>query len=179
MPTIIDCPSCRRQLRVPDNLGGQLVKCPTCGHTFTAPTDAGTRPVSGRPEPETYGVEPMTPEQRPAPPRERDRDRDRPSDFEVRHYERRHLAPHRGVLILVFGILSIVVCNLLGPVAWIMGNNDLAEIRAGRMDPEGEGLTQAGRIIGIVGTGLLVLSCVFGCLWIVIVGMAAGAGGFK
>src|SRR5437660_10240487 len=33
---IIDCPSCSRKLRVPDDLLGKQVKCPTCGHTFGA-----------------------------------------------------------------------------------------------------------------------------------------------
>jgi hypothetical protein len=45
-----------------------------------------------------------------------------------------------------------------------MGNNDLAEMRAGRMDPEGEGLTNAGRICGIIGTILMVVAgCCFAC----------------
>jgi hypothetical protein len=44
------------------------------------------------------------------------------------------------------------VCGILGPVAWIMGHIDLGEMRAGRMDPSGEGLTNAGRICGIVAT---------------------------
>ena len=35
-----------------------------------------------------------------------------------------------------------------------MGSNDLKEIRAGRMDPEGEGTTNGGRICGIIGTFL-------------------------
>ena len=35
-----------------------------------------------------------------------------------------------------------------------MGSTDLKEIRAGRMDPSGQGMTQAGMIIGIVGTVL-------------------------
>ena len=73
---------------------------------------------------------------------------------------RRDAAPHRGVLILVLGILSLVVCGFLGPVAWIMGNNDLAEIRAGRMDREGEGMTQAGRICGMIASILLIFVCV-------------------
>jgi predicted Zn finger-like uncharacterized protein len=34
MSTIIDCPSCSRKLRVPDELAGQTVKCPTCNETF-------------------------------------------------------------------------------------------------------------------------------------------------
>ena len=33
----------------------------------------------------------------------------------------------------------------------------MKEINAGRMDPAGRGLTQAGMIIGIVGTVLLIL----------------------
>jgi hypothetical protein len=66
--------------------------------------------------------------------------------------------PHRGTMILVFGILSLVVFPIVfGPIAWIMGNNDLAAIRAGRMDPEGEGLTNAGRVCGIIGTILAIL----------------------
>ena len=36
MTTIIDCPSCNRPLRLPDDLLGRLVKCPSCGSDFTA-----------------------------------------------------------------------------------------------------------------------------------------------
>jgi len=36
MTTIINCPSCDRGLQLPETLAGQLVQCPTCGHTFTA-----------------------------------------------------------------------------------------------------------------------------------------------
>ena len=69
-------------------------------------------------------------------------------------------APHRGVIILVLGILGLIVCQLIAPVAWIMGKGDLAQIDAGQMDPEGRGMTQAGMILGIVGTILIVLSVV-------------------
>ena len=61
-----------------------------------------------------------------------------------------HLQPHRGVLILVFGILSWVICVVFGIVAWVMGNSDLQAMREGRMDPSGEGLTQAGKIVGMI-----------------------------
>ena len=75
---------------------------------------------------------------------------------------RRDLTPHRGATILTLGILSIVLsCIIIGPMAWVMGNNDLAEIRAGRMDPEGEGLTRAGQICGIIGTVFGVLFCCY------------------
>jgi hypothetical protein len=36
----------------------------------------------------------------------------------------------QGTTILVLGILSLVICQLLGPVAWIMGNNAIKEIDA-------------------------------------------------
>jgi predicted Zn finger-like uncharacterized protein len=36
MATIVDCPSCNRKLRVPDELLGKKVKCPTCSGTFDA-----------------------------------------------------------------------------------------------------------------------------------------------
>jgi predicted Zn finger-like uncharacterized protein len=40
MTETLACPSCRRPLRVPDDLVGRAVRCPSCDHTFTAP-DAG------------------------------------------------------------------------------------------------------------------------------------------
>ena len=69
----------------------------------------------------------------------------------------RRLRPHRGTVILVFGILGLVVCVIFGIVAWVMGNNDLNEMRAGRMDPSGNDLTQAGRICGMVAVGFAIL----------------------
>lgn len=65
--------------------------------------------------------------------------------------------PHRGVMILVLGILGLVVCQPIGIAAWVMGNGDLREMDAGRMDPEGRGLTQAGKICGIISVVLLVV----------------------
>jgi hypothetical protein len=73
-----------------------------------------------------------------------------------------YLAPHRGGLILAFGILGIVVCVIFGIVAWVMGNTDIREMDAGRMDPSGRDLTQAGKICGIVSTVLLIIGVVFG-----------------
>jgi hypothetical protein len=69
--------------------------------------------------------------------------------------------PGRGTMILVLGILSIVCCNILGPVAWIMGSGDLKQIAAGQISQEAKGLTQAGMICGIIGTIFLVL----GIIW--------------
>ena len=77
------------------------------------------------------------------------------------------LRPHRGVMILVFGILSLVICFIFGIVAWVMGNADLREMDAGQMDPEGRGLTQAGKILGIVGVCLTALGVVITILYLI------------
>ena len=66
-----------------------------------------------------------------------------------------------ATLILVLGILSIVCLPILGPVAWIMGNNALKELEQGFGDPNSRGLVVGGRILGIIGTVLLVLSCIY------------------
>jgi hypothetical protein len=70
------------------------------------------------------------------------------------------MKPHRGVLILVFGILGLVVGQFFGIAAWVMGNNDLQEMNYGQMDPSGRDFTKAGRICGMIATGLLVLQVV-------------------
>ena len=81
----------------------------------------------------------------------------------------------RGVLILVLGILGIVLCPILGPVAWIMGSSDLKRIGTGEIAMEAKGLTQAGMICGIVGTVLVCLAIVVWILMLLFVGVAANA----
>lgn len=78
-----------------------------------------------------------------------------------------------GTLILILGILSIVCVPVLGPVAWVMGNNALASISAGTGNPVGQGNVTAGRICGMVGTGFLVLGFIY---WIVIFATVGIAG---
>ena len=85
------------------------------------------------------------------------------------------MKPHRGTLILVLGILGLVVCVICAPIAWVMGNADLQEMRAGTMDPEGEQLTNIGRILGIVGTVLIVIGCGVGGLIMLVSIMAQAA----
>jgi hypothetical protein len=72
------------------------------------------------------------------------------------------LPGHRGVSILVLGILGITVLPFLGIIAWVMANNDLPEMKAGRMDPSGLGITAAGRVCGIIAAVELCLLVVGG-----------------
>jgi hypothetical protein len=63
-------------------------------------------------------------------------------------------------MILVFGILGLLCCGIFAILAAIMGSNDLKEMKAGRMDSSGEGLTKVGMILGFVGIGLWVIGVI-------------------
>ena len=79
--------------------------------------------------------------------------------------------PHRGGAVLALGIIGIcLTCLITGIVAWVMGKNDLAEMKAGTRDREGYSLTQAGMICGIIGTILGILSS----LWFLFVVVLSG-----
>ncbi|GAB4589656.1 DUF4190 domain-containing protein [Nocardia sp. IFM 10818] len=63
----------------------------------------------------------------------------------------------QATIILILGILSLVLCQFLGPVAWVMGRRALTEIDAAQGRIGGRGMVQAGYICGIIATALLVL----------------------
>lgn len=95
---------------------------------------------------------------------------DRPWEHPGRFGVRRDWEPHRGTLVLVLGILSVVLISLcafigvpLGIAAWIMGHRDLRKMADNVMDPYGKGTTQAGWICGIIGT-ILCFLCSLGWL---------------
>ena len=72
-----------------------------------------------------------------------------------------------GTTILVLGILSLVVCGVLGPFAWSMANNALREIDSQPgVHWSNRGNVTAGRICGIIGTCILGASVVMLLLWI-------------
>ena len=64
----------------------------------------------------------------------------------------------KGTTILVLGILGLVVCGVLAPVAWAMGNTAKKEMDAQpNVNWTNKGNITAGRICGIVGTCFLIL----------------------
>lgn len=77
------------------------------------------------------------------------------------HPAERFVDGHRGGLILALGILSWAVgCPIFGICAWVMGSADLREMRAGRMDANGTGMTQAGQIIGMLHAMMTIIAIV-------------------
>ena len=64
---------------------------------------------------------------------------------------------HRGALVLILGLLGLLMFAPLGIAAWIIGSKDLAAIRDGRMDKSGEGMTLAGKVLGIIATVLMLI----------------------
>ena len=86
-----------------------------------------------------------------------------------------NLEPHRGTLILVLGILSLVMCGFFtGIPAWIMGRNDLRKIKAGLMEPEGEGSTKGGMICGIICCVISLIS-IIGIALLIFIGIGVEA----
>lgn len=179
--SIMNCPSCGKGLRLPDQTAGGQLQCPHCQNTFTSPVpsdEAAPIPsaqITSSPPP-LRGSRADEGETASRPPRGRRRFRDDDEDdydddLDIRRGWDRDLAPHRGATILTLGILSIVICGpILGPIAWVMGSNDLKEMRAGRMDPSGEGVTRAGQILGMVATILaIVLICIYALIFSVAV----------
>jgi K+ transporter len=79
-------------------------------------------------------------------------------------------------MILVFGILGwIITCPVFSVMAWMMGTSDLREMRTGRMDSSGMGLTQAGQILGMIYTLLWLIVVVIGIFFMM---LAMGAQAF-
>lgn len=105
-----DCPSCGRKLRVPDELLGQLVKCPQCSAMFTAGAGGGPGPAAGPPS--GAPADPPSAPRRPTPPAD---DADEPfdegeEDFAGRPRSRRALAATKvpAIFLLVTGVLSLL-----------------------------------------------------------------------
>ncbi len=168
MSNVSSCPSCSRRLNVPDDLIGRLVKCPLCGTQFTGGATPAPPPLPEEPE----KVRAIEAPSRPPEAEDEFGPEDRPWEGRDRYAIRRDCEPHRGTLILILGIMSLVMAWVwfvspvalgLGISAWVMGGRDMAKINARRMDPEGRGLTQAGYVCGIIGTilsGLIGLCCI-------------------
>lgn len=180
-----NCPRCDKLLKTADDKAGLTANCPGCGAVVTVPDspspteliDVDAPQIVDNP-PRNAGAAadssnladrtgaggrsgtracPMCGETIAAAAR---RCKYCGDDLTIATPESYGLAAHRGGLILAFGILGWVVCFPFGIAAWIMGSYDLREMEAGRMDRRGEGLTRAGKILGIVQVCLMAVAVV-------------------
>lgn len=125
------CPVCRTVLQSDRSMVGNKIQCLNCGQRLQIPISRN-KTILAVPPP--------------------------PDDYDIRRSDLHNVEPHRGGAILTFGILSLfTIPFVFGPMAWIMGNADLRKMREGWMDREGQSLTDAGRICGMIATIFLVI----------------------
>ena len=158
MPIEFNCDQCGTLLRIADEHAGKKGRCPTCRTLFDIPGGTTSADLGFNP----FQVDAATTDYVKTPPKP-DYAKDKnpyasPPPAPIR--PRRYQQPHRGPQVLVFAILGLACCLLFGIFAWSMANEDLAKMRSGVMDPAGQGMTQAGRVIAIVSLVLLGVSLV-------------------
>jgi uncharacterized membrane protein YjgN (DUF898 family) len=71
----------------------------------------------------------------------------------------------QAITALVLGILGVVCCGVLAPIAWYLGNQEQKAIREGRSPAAGEGIAKAATILGMIGSILLILSILWIFFW--------------
>lgn len=64
-------------------------------------------------------------------------------------------ASARAYASLVLGLLGLLVCILLAPLAWYLGAAELKDIRAGIAPGGGDPVATIGMVLGIIGSVLL------------------------
>lgn len=79
----------------------------------------------------------------------------------------------QATTVLVLGILGLVLCQVLSPIAWVMGNRVVREIDAAHGQVGGRSQANAGRICGIVGTALIGVYLLVGV--VLVIGLIATA----
>ena len=85
----------------------------------------------------------------------------------------------QATIVLVLGILGIVACGVLAPIAWYLGSKAMTEINANPAAYSGQSEVNTGRILGIVGTALLALAVIVLMVGLVVLLIgAAASGGF-
>lgn len=73
---------------------------------------------------------------------------------------------------LVLGVLGLVACQVLSPIAWSMGNRVVREIDESGGQLGGRETANVGRICGIVGTVLLAMGILGLLMFLLVFGVA-------
>jgi hypothetical protein len=86
-------------------------------------------------------------------------------------------AHREATTVLVLGIVSMAVCGVVGPVAWVMGNRVVREIDASGGTLGGRSEAQVGRVLGIITTAFVVLGLLIGVAALIAVLVGATTSG--
>lgn len=166
MAQSVECPNCAKILNLPDTAAGKKVKCSGCESVSRIhATDGGTlflellddgpimeatpaAPVRGRAA--SPGASARTPTRGAGGVSPR-------SARGGSHGGGR--APEGATTVFIIGLLSLVLCQIMGPIAWYMGADYAKRCKRARVRPDG--LATAGMVLGIVATVLLVLTIVY------------------
>jgi hypothetical protein len=71
----------------------------------------------------------------------------------------------QAITALVLGILGLITCQLLAPIAWYLGRQESRAIREGRAPAAGQTLATLAVALGIAGTVLFVLIVLWIAFW--------------
>ncbi len=172
MPIEMSCTGCSQLLRVSDEHAGKKARCPSCGTIVEVPKAMPEGRSRQEPDDPFSDNFPLESAAKPNPFSDRPQPTANPYVSPAQPTGRAggFQRAHRGGMVLTFGIVGVLCCMPLGIAAWVMGASDLAEMRAGRMDPSGMDTTRVGMILGIVPVGLAILGIVVNVLL-----MAVGA----
>lgn len=77
---------------------------------------------------------------------------------------------------LILGLLGLLFCAICAPFAWSIGQKEIDAIDAGRRDPSKRDIANAGKILGIIGTVLLVASILFLVVFVIFFGFLGVVG---
>jgi hypothetical protein len=147
------CPYCREPIR------RDALMCRWCGESLK-PGGPGTPMATPPPPPRPVPPPPGGPAPLPRP---------FPRSIAPPPAPRARTAPP-GTSPFILGLLGLVLCQLLAPFAWISGNSYEAQCRAMGVAPDGLGT--AGKIMGIIGTLILIAGCGLGTLGVALGGLA-------
>lgn len=143
---------------------GKRVRCPGCQEIFTAtPPEENIQAAEEMEAVQERPARPMRPrdpepeeEEEPVerPRRRRDADEDDEGGGRVGKPHRAGTVLTLGILTLALGWCCIIITWVLGAITLSMASADLQQMARGKMDSSGQGQTQVGKILAMVGLGL-------------------------
>jgi len=168
------CGTCDSVLSVSDEHAGKQAKCPKCANVNSIPNSSQPAPappvvpppVAPQAMPAGYNAGYSQPMQGMAT--------QAPYGAPISG----SFEPHRGGLVLTMGIFGVVFSclGIIGIIGIVMSSRDLKKIKAGQMDPQGEGLTTFGLVLSIVGTVIFACVLLYVLFILAIVALATAAG---